>query len=285
MTDTNDTVVRAITDDGAFRVITAETTSTVRGAIQSQAADGAVARHFADLLTGTILVRETMAPGLRVQGIVKGSGGRGALVADSHPDGSARGLVQLKQPKGSFALGPGSLLQVMRTMPSGGIHQGIVDVSAAGGLNQALMTYMQDSEQVVSVIAVGTVVEGDVIRRAGGYIVQLLPEASRPVQMIMAERLKDLPSIEALLAAPAFSPHKLMDELLYAMPFAVLEASPLRYECRCSLERVMTSLATLGAGDISDLIQSGEMLDVSCDYCGKQYAVAPEHLRALVEAS
>src|SRR5690349_4952069 len=117
----NDRVLRAITDDGAFRVIAAMTTETVRGAAAIQEVGRTAARLFGDLLTGTILVRETMAPSLRVQGIAKGAGGRGTLLADSHPDGSARGLVQLGAGGGTepFTLGSGSLLQLMRTLPNG----------------------------------------------------------------------------------------------------------------------------------------------------------------------
>src|SRR5262249_30207203 len=126
MDNGNDSVMRAITEDGAFRVITVCTTDTVRAAMQAQDARGPTARHFADLLTGTVLVRETMAPQLRVQGIVRGAGGRGSLVADSRPGGATRGLIQLPGGAGEFAFGPGARLQVMRTLVNGAIHQGIV---------------------------------------------------------------------------------------------------------------------------------------------------------------
>ncbi|HEY5376008.1 MAG TPA: Hsp33 family molecular chaperone HslO, partial [Polyangiaceae bacterium] len=96
MPEPSDTVLRAITDDGAFRVITARTTQTVRGAVEAQGVAGLTARHFGDLLTGSILFRETMAPNLRVQGIIKGSNGSGSVIADSHPSGQTRGLIQLK---------------------------------------------------------------------------------------------------------------------------------------------------------------------------------------------
>jgi molecular chaperone Hsp33 len=123
-----DTVLRAITDDGAFRVITARTTQTVRGAIEAQGVTGRTARHFGDLLTGSILFRETMAPNLRVQGIIKGSSGSGSLIADSHPSGQTRGLVQLKGGAHEIDLGQGAVLQLMRTLSSGRINQGVVEV-------------------------------------------------------------------------------------------------------------------------------------------------------------
>lgn len=282
MPEPSDTVLRALTVDGAFRVITACTTSTVRGALLAQRAEGRAARHLADLLTGTVLVRETMAPNLRVQGIVKGAGGRGSLVADSRPGGATRGLLQQRAGSASLALGPGALLQMMRTMPSGSIHQGIVDVSSAGGLSQALMTYMQESEQVVSVVAVGNVVEDGSVTRAGGYMVQLLPEAERPAHMIMTARLDEFPTIETLLSRDDFSPRALLDELLFGMPFAVTGDSPVRFECGCSMTTVLSSLATLQVADIEELVGQGDVLEISCDYCGIEYQVHPERLRTLL---
>src|ERR687892_153384 len=107
-----DTVLRTMTDDGTFRVVTARTTETIRGALGAQRATGAVAQQLADLLTGVVLLRETMAPQLRVQGILRGAEDTGTLLADSHPTGKTRGLVS-KADIG-FKLGSGAVLQLMR---------------------------------------------------------------------------------------------------------------------------------------------------------------------------
>jgi molecular chaperone Hsp33 len=283
-----DSVVRAITDDGAFRVITASTTETIRGAVSAQGAQGATARHFGELITGTILVREAMAPSLRVQGILKGAGGKGNLVADAHPDGSSRGLVNFRG-SGEISVGKGALLQMMRTLPSGALHQGIVEVpeargGKASGISAGLMAYMQDSEQIVSTIDVATVLAGDMIVAAGGYLVQLLPEVERGPLMVMTERLAELENLSGLLRGGA-TPDTLLEELLYGMPFTRLEASRLCFACHCSQLRVVTTLATLPRADVEDLIRSGEVLQIRCDYCGKDYEIAPTQLRSLLTTS
>ncbi len=280
-------MLRAITDDGAFRVVAAMTTHTVREAVAAQSARGVTARCFGELITGTILVRETMAPGLRVQGIAKGKGGVGTLVADSYPDGSARGLAQVAklEDRDAFAFGAGSLLQIMRTLPNGSIHQGIVDASGSGGISIALAEYMKDSEQVDCVAAVGTVLDASGVARAGGYVVQLLPEADRGVILIMAERLRALPTLDALLEGGLATPRAMLDELLYGMPFTEVESSPLRFECTCSLVRVVASLATLDHSAIEDLVRPEQVLEIGCDFCGKSYAVTPAQLRGLLRTS
>jgi molecular chaperone Hsp33 len=280
----SDSVLRAIADDGAFRVIVAQTTSTVREAIAAQGTTGAAARTFAELLTGAILVRETMAPQLRVQAILK-SGNReaGTVVADSHPDGSARGLVNLRAAQIEGLLGEGALLQVMRTMPGGSMQQGIVEVPAPGGISAALMAYMQSSEQVESVVAVGTLGDEGGVVRAGGFIVQLLPEANEGALEAMVARLSALPDIDAPLRSSLAEPRRLVAELLTDMPYTLLEESPLRFDCRCSLERVLGSLATLDRAEIADMLAEQRVFEITCDYCGKIYPVGPDALARILE--
>jgi molecular chaperone Hsp33 len=284
-----DNVIRVMTNDHAFRVIACETTETCRGILGAQAVRGNVARALAELCTATILLRETMAPTLRVQGIAKGTGGRGRLIGDSFPDGSTRGLAQIKATDSKaddFSFGPGSVLQMMRSLPNGSLHQGIVDIQGAGGLSEALMVYLQESEQVVSVAAAGALFHEGELRGAGGYIVQLLPEAERPAHMIMTERLGDFASIDSFLEKGTdFSAQGLLDELLYGMPFTELGRGDLRFQCSCSETSLLLALATLGRGEIESMLEEGEGLDVTCDYCHRDYSIAIERLRALVARS
>ena len=284
MSESADSVLRAMTDDGAFRVITARTTETVRGAIAAQGATGNTARTFGELITGAILYRETMAPQLRVQGILKGSGGTGSIVADSHPSGRTRGLVQLKQGR-ELELERGAVIQMMRTLPSGRIAQGLVELPSGGGISQALMEYMQTSEQVVSMVAVSTVVAPNGEVAAGGYMVQLLPEVGRGPLMVMTERLREFESIDGRVGENGFSPESLLEDLLHGMPFTRLEESAVGFECWCDELRVVAAIATLSKADLEHLLADGEVLEIACEYCKREYRIPPARLRGLLERS
>jgi molecular chaperone Hsp33 len=284
VSDSADSVLRAMTDDGAFRVITARTTETVRGAIEVQGATGNTARTFGELITGAILYRETMAPQLRVQGVLKGSSGTGSLVADSHPSGRTRGLVQLKQGR-ELELGQGAVIQMMRTLPNGRIAQGLVELPSGGGISQALMEYMQTSEQVVSMVAVSTVVSDAGFVAAGGYMVQLLPEVGRGPLMVMTERLREFESIDGRVGDAAFSPETLLEQLLDGMPFTRLEESAVGFECWCDELRVVAAIATLSKADLEHLLSDGEVLEIACEYCKREYRIPPARLRGLLDRS
>ena len=95
-TPEGDRAVTVITNDGAFRVIAVRTTQTARGVLTAQSPAPATLPHLSDLCTATILVRLTMAPSSRVQGILRGAHAQGTMVADSYPDGGTRGLLRAK---------------------------------------------------------------------------------------------------------------------------------------------------------------------------------------------
>jgi molecular chaperone Hsp33 len=278
----SDSALRAVTDDGAFRVVTVRTTDTVRRMLAVQSLWGTEAQHLAEVVTGAILVRETMAPSHRLQGLLRSADGSCLWVGESHPDGGARGLLTRKDKSGSASIGGGTL-EVVRTLHSGELHRGLVQVPVGGTMSQAFMVYLQESEQVVSMLAIACVLGGDHVVAAGGYIVQLLPEVGRGPLAIMTERLRDFENVGSLLAKIDAATSPLMDEILYGMPFTRTEESPLSWRCRCSKERVLETLATLPRNDLAGLSADDKPVELSCDFCRTEYVVSPTELRALLQ--
>jgi molecular chaperone Hsp33 len=277
---TADSALRAMTDDSAFRVMAVNTTQTVRDALQHQAPSGITRKAFGDLVTGAVLVRETMSPNQRVQAILKRRTGPGSLVADSHPTEGTRGLVSLPAASPEFPL-TDAILQVMRRLLNGSVHQGMVDVPDGGDVSDALRTYMLVSEQVDTLVAVSTLFDGDEVSCAGGYLIQLLPGVGRAPLAFMSERVNEFGNIDAQLARGQGEPRQLIAALLSGIPYTELDDTPLRFGCWCSAERLLSALSTLPKADIDDFIQKGEVLEISCDYCNRQYQIPPAKLLGL----
>jgi len=286
MTNLPDKIVRGMDLDGNFRVLCCDVTGTVRDTLHSQSPEGSEIQTFGELLVATILFRETMSPQLRVQGIASAGNGSGQFVADSHPTGDVRGLVQRRKADALVTLVPGSTLRMMRSMPNGGVNQGIVELAEKPTIEHGLMAYMQISEQIVTMVGVGVVRdEAGEVTRAGGYLVQLLPGAKRGPLMVMTERLKDFENVLEHLAKPEFTPDFLLDELLYAMPSERLGESVVRFNCWCDELKVISALASLPRHDLEDLANSEEALHINCDYCQKAFVIAPKSLRGLLTQS
>lgn len=280
-----------MTDDGAFRVIVTRTTTLVREICEAQGITSSTAQTMGDLLTGTILFRETMSPGLRVQGIVRSAEPKISLIADSAPGGATRGLVQ-GQAISDFIAAEGTFLQMMRTLQNGSINQGIVKIAIEqtsqidhNGISRGMMAYMKESEQVDTMLALCTRrdEQGGIVE-SGGYMVQLLPEVGRAPLSIMAERLEDFRTIDHLLV-DGFDPQLVLDELLYGMPYTQLDQSDLAFSCWCSESRLLGALATLDKSEIRSMIDEEAPLEIDCEYCRKHYVIQTHRLAGLISSN
>ena len=148
------------------------------------------------------------------------------------------------------------------------------------------MRYMQLSEQIVSMISLGSVVEGE-DPTAGGFVVQVLPEAAEAEAAMerMTRRLEDFVEIRERLQRSDGSPSQLIAQIFESMPFTWLDSSDIRFGCQCSEVRVMTTLSVLDRSDIQELVDEGEPLSIDCDYCGASYTVEIAQLHGLLSSS
>jgi molecular chaperone Hsp33 len=278
-----DRVLRAMTDDGAFRVLTIRSTDTARGICEAQEVRGAAAKQLGELVTASVLVRETMSPAQRAQ-IVLRDGPGNQLVGDSWPEGHTRGLARLFDDVLGVDLNSTGLLQVTRILHGGRPHQGTVEIDLEGGVATAIMKYFQESEQVVSMVALGCEEDDDGrITAAGGFVVQLLPEVTNPPLAVMTERLRDFADLGRMLAASDADPAHLLSELLYGFAHTELADSEVSFTCHCSYERVLGAVAALGRDTLQEMIDKDETAKVSCDYCREKYEVSPDGLRDVLQ--
>ncbi len=277
----SDRVLRAMTVDGAFRVIALNCTQTVQDIVDSQGASGTDVTRFGELLAAAILVRETMSPAYRVQASLKGLAG-GSLVADSQPEGKTRGLFNAPAGGGRLDIGAGSLLQTTRVMHGGRTHQSVTQVPASGDIAETFMSYFQNSEQIATTIDLGCHIEAGRVRTCGGYLVQLLPEVTPDPLRTLTERLDELPEAIELIGADP-DPTRLVARLLEGFEYALLGDSPVAFECSCDPVRVLSAMATLGAEELQEIIDKGDALDIDCDYCGERYQLGPAALATLLD--
>lgn len=284
MPSSQDTVVRTITSDKAFRVLTIITTDTVRGALRAQDARGPTALRLAELMTGAVLVREAMSPERRVQILLKDKNGRTHMVADAHPTGWNRGIVN---PGATQAVAPPDemLLEVLYTLPGDVLQQGIIALPRDSDVSTGLMTYMQDSEQIVSMIAVRAIADDSAeagIKVAGGYMVQLLPGASHDAVRRMTDRLSAFAALDQALSAADASADTLRQAVLGDITTETMATTYLCFGCNCDRGRVLTGLGTLPDADLREMIAEGKALDIHCDACRKQYEVSVADLEAIM---
>ena len=266
MTSTSDSdhALRTISDDGSFRILIASTLQTARGVLDAQAPGPELRPLVADLVSATVLLRLTMSPDYRLQAIVQNRSA-GNIVADSHPDGTTRGLVRLKS-EAPIEMGESTHFSVHRTMFGGDLHQGVVETSANQSLADVVTGYLHRSEQISSVVGLSHSFDGDMLVSCGGYIIQLLPNSDEATLALMTARLEQFPPTSELFETCGHDPEAIARELFGPIGFHTLGTDQFHSGCLCNKDRILDALATLSQTEIEELA-TDEFLEIDCEYC------------------
>lgn len=230
-----------------------------------------------ELLCSAALLQSRTLLQERLQLVIHASGRARAVVADSWPDGSLRGLLDVsgKVPGGPWIAPPGTL-RAMRSSSSGQPYIGTLELSE-GPIHAQIEAYLQQSEQVQ---ASATLWCDPATGEAGGLLAEPLP-ACPPERL---GRLVD--ALEGLDVVPLWerTPDFLASWVNGGEGVEVMASLELAYRCRCGRESLLATLSTFPAAQLEDLFREGSPVEVRCDYCGKAYSVAREELAPRGEA-
>lgn len=146
-----------------------------------------------------------------------------------------------------------------------------------------LTYYFATSEQVASSVGLGVLMEKDnTVKRAGGFIIQLMPFTDEEVIRKLEEKLSGVASVTGLLDA-GMGPEEILDELLGDLGLEITEKVPTQFYCNCSKERVEKALISIGKKDIEEMIADGKDIEVNCHFCNTNYNFTVDELKAILK--
>ena len=239
-------------------------------------------------MNGALLLAATMKDNERIALRLKGDGPIGEVVADAEGT-HVRGYVgdpdvflPLKNGKLDVggAIGAGNII-VTRYLQNAEPFTGdaeLVDVEIASDLTN----YLYTSEQTPSSVALGVLVnkEGQVIA-SGGYFIQAMPGCAEETLAQLEENISLTPYVTQLLEL-GYTPEKMIETIARGLDVTIQESIELSYKCRCSREKILGALATLGQEDISAMSQDEET-EVHCQFCNETYKFSGEEIARLLK--
>ena len=274
-----DYMVRATAAEGQVRAFAATTRELVETARKAHDTSPVVTAALGRLLTGGAMMGIMMKGDkdiLTVQ--VKGDGPVHGLTVTADAKGRVKGYAD--QPQVGTAVGRGTL-QVIKDLGLKEPYVGHVELQT-GEIGDDLTYYFTVSEQVPSAVGLGVLMNRDnTVRQAGGFILQLMPNASEETIAALELRLAAVDSVTALLDAGC-TPEQLLERLLGGMGLEINDKVEAAFSCNCSKERVAKALISLGAGELQSLIADGEPVELGCQFCGEKYVFTVEELRELL---
>jgi molecular chaperone Hsp33 len=227
----------------------------------------------------------------------QGSGPVRYVVADYDTSGGLRGYCRFdadavaKACEGFARPGARSLLGegvFIMTVDQGADMDRYQGVTAIEGETLALCAeqYFAQSEQTPTRVrlAVGQADLGQGPHwRAGGMLIQNIAEddARGPTAEAWVRTQAFFETVgEDELIDPSLSAEQLLFRLFHEDGVRVFGSTPLRAFCRCSQGRIEGVLKSFAAEERADMIEPDGKIHVTCEYCSKVYAVAPEAIEA-----
>ncbi|MFT3952242.1 MAG: Hsp33 family molecular chaperone HslO [Oscillospiraceae bacterium] len=222
---------------------------------------------------------------------INGGGPTGSIIAVSDSFGNVRCYVQnpvVELPLNAYgkldvrgAVGTEGLLSVIKDLGLKEPFSGQVEI-VSGEIAEDITHYLAVSEQVPSVCALGVLVNPDLtVKRAGGFLVQLLPFAPESAIETVEKNINAMQSVTKLLDAGKTAEEISLMALDGLSP-NVLDDFSVEYRCDCSRTRVENALISLGAAELSDMAEEPST-EVCCHFCGKRYQFSPAEIQALTQ--
>ena len=281
-------VKKYLSKDKTIRMASIMSTDLVQESIRHQSISALSLVLSGRLLTGTVLMASQLKEDQTVGVYLKGDGPVGTLFAEATYDGrvrsycSHRNASQENLPTLGAGLGKG-FMEVVRDLPfQKEPHRGTVAIQT-GEVADDIAYYLRQSQQIPAIVSLSVLPDENGCAYAGGYIVELMPGYDEST-LDKIERIQaQVPAIGHLLEGGATA-QDLISDFLLNIPFDELtHPHEVVYKCKCSVERMERSLMTLGATEIRQLISANEVMEVTCEFCGKVYEINPLQLQRLLK--
>ena len=203
-----DVIIRGIAADGQIRAFAASTKNLCEEARQRHNMSPIAAVALGRLLTGGAMMGAMMKNDADIVTIqIKGDGPIGSMTVTADPKGRVKGYVA--NPQVMLPLKNGKLdvagalgIGVLSVIKDIGLKEPYVGdtILVTSEIGDDLTYYFATSEQVPSSVALGVLMNKDnTVEQAGGFIIQLMPDATEEVIAKLEESIKQIKSVTELL--------------------------------------------------------------------------------------
>ena len=149
-----------------------------------------------------------------------------------------------------------------------------------GEIAEDVASYLAQSEQIPSIVALGVLANPEGVLAAGGIVAQVLPGADERSIAALEARALALPPVTGLIANGA-NARSLLDAIAGDLDLRAFRSIPVEFACLCTREKVEVALLGLGGDELRAMANSDEMSDASCEFCRRRYEFTPAEMESL----
>lgn len=219
---------------------------------------------------------------------INGGGPIGTVLVDAYSDGHVRGFVSdphimmQYNDTGKLAVGTAvgtqGYLEVVKDLHMKENWKGTVALQS-GEIGDDFAYYFTASEQTPSAVSVGVLVDTDnSIISAGGFIIQMMPDATEEDIVCVEKIISDLKPMSTLVREK-----DTLEDILHDLftDVQILSTQDIEYRCHCDRSIMKRALTTLSKEDRMQMIEEDHGCEITCNFCNEEYHFNEDELRDL----
>lgn len=282
-----DGVLTALLRGGEARVLLACTTAMAQEAANIHAASDTAADAMGRLITAAAMLgMMEKDENCHITVSMRGGGPGGAMVAVTQ---HGRVKITMENPgvepppvQGKHdvegLIGHEGRLSVVKDMGLREPYTGQVALKS-GGVAEDVAEYLLESEQIPSLLALGSLVKDGAVLSSGGILIAAMPGCTEDTLRMLEVRAMLFSGISRELLRG--TREELLAQWFDGLDPLIIDRAPLSLKCDCSRERMERALITLGEKDLKEIADDQKGAELSCHFCRSRYVFTPEEINAL----
>lgn len=283
-----DEIKKYLACNGRVNIICAQTTELVEKARKIHDLSPVATAALGRLLTiGSIMGSNLKNVEESITLQIKADGQLGKLTCITSGSANVKGYVE--NPVVDLPLKPDGKLDVGGAVGNEGFLYVIKDIGLkepyagitpliSGEIAEDFTKYFAESEQKPSVIALGVLVNSDGVKKAGGYFITLMPDATEEDISQIEKAVKNAEPISKMLennmTLQQIAETVTADDNLMVM---LKQINP-KYECNCNKEKFLKGLSALKKEDLESIFEKQEIIETTCEFCNRKYEFKKEEI-------
>lgn len=283
----SDKLLRALAFDGQVKVYVIDAKETVEEARRRHDTWRTATAALGRTLIGTALLAGNLKGNDQLTTEITGEGPLEKILVTCDAKMNLRGFVNNPQvaldanEEGkidvSGAVGLPGTLKISKQIEQYEPYVGQVPL-VSGEIAEDFTYYMAVSEQTPSSIGLSVLVDkGDVVSQAGGFMIQLMPDATEETITALEETIQNLGRISDLLSE-GLSIEQLLDRLVGPGNSKILDYLDVQFNCHCSKDRFESGLKLIKEADLQEMIDEDHEAEIVCHYCNEHYHFTEDEL-------
>lgn len=287
-----DYCIRVTTGNKEVRAFFASTKNMVETARDFHNTTKVATAALGRTLTATSMMGLMMKnKGDKITVIIKGGGPIGTILTSSNANGIVKGYVTNPDVEvenyasGKLnvagAVGNQGTIRVIKDLGLREPYNGEYEM-VSGEIAEDLTYYFTVSEQTPSAVSLGVLTRADEVEEAGGFIVQMMPDASEETISTIERNLTGIQSITQMLSQ-GLKPEDMMNIVLKDLEPSILDKIEVGFECDCSKDRVAEVFAAIGKKELKAIIDEDRGAEVGCQFCESKYSFSEDELKEIYD--